>query len=212
MNTEVTRNFFTKLLACCLVMGAVSYFFVGPKMIQASDLQSSYQMQTLSISEGEQEIKAHADAVSDAMLDMQTISRQVIEDLTIDKDVQAHQLLQHSAVANGLTVTRVEPLRSAFSEVKTGYPEQIAKIEEKEFRIECQGPYGGIVTFIEEMQAGPGRTSIENFRIIATDAQSVSAIMTVKLVELIEVPQQLRMMPLEAVSAEQSTPEQGANP
>lgn len=193
MSNEVQRTFMIKLTGFSLGMGALAYFVVGPKVIQASDMQSQLAMQTQTIAQGERAFEQFEIPVAKANQSMRVITRQMLDDLQIDAAVQAHQVIQRLAVSNGLTVTRVEPLQSTFSEVMTGTPQQLAKVEEKIFRIECQGKFAGFVAFVDELQNGPGRASVSSLRMVPTGEGTVSVIMSVQIVELIEAPEQLVM-------------------
>lgn len=209
MSNDVQRSFFIKLVAFSLGMGAVGHFVVGPKVIEAADLNSQHKMQTNTIARGEQEILEQATQVAMAKESMQSVCDQILRDLMIDDSLQSHQIIQRSAVSNGLTVTRVEPLQAVFSEVKTGEPEQLAKLEEKIFRIECHGSFSGVVAFIEELQDGPGLASVSSFRMVPTADQAVSVMMSVKLIDLIEVPGQLKQMQSSTGSSIASPDSQG---
>lgn len=209
MSSEVQRKFFIKLFAFSLGMGAVGHFVVGPKVIEASERTYQLEVQSSTIAAGEIDIQRQAVEVAQAKESMRAVTDRMLEDLQIDSSIQSHQLLQRYAVSNGLTVTRVEPLQSTFSEVMTGFPEQRAKIEEKIFRIECQGSFAGIVAFIDELQDGPGRACLSSFRIMPSSEQSVSLMMTVKLIELVDVPGHIKQQADRAASAKQNSDTQG---
>ena len=209
MSNEVQRTFFIKLVAFSLGMGAVGHFFVGPKVIEAADLTTQLDDQISTIARGEKEIEQQAGQVAQAKESIQAVCDQILTDLQLDEKLQSHQLLQRTAVANGLTVTRVEPLQSLFNEVMTGEPKQLAKIEEKVFRIECQGNFAGVVAFIDELQRGPGRASVSSFRIVPSNDQAVNAMMNVKLIELIEAPEQLKTAHQSDASSTERSSSQG---
>lgn len=192
MNADIQRTFVGKLLVLGLITGSMSFFLVRPKSLAASELESQFQIQSESIALGERNLEQHADLVSRAIIDMRAARDAMLDDLALNDAEQSHQLLQRTAIENGLTVTRVEPLQSILDDVQTGSVDEKAAVEKKQFRLECNGTYSGVVDFIQEMQQGPRLAQIESFRMMPTSEQSVRAIMYINLLELVEYPQQLR--------------------
>lgn len=192
MNGDVKNTVLTRIVLVAAGAAAMSYFFVKPSSLTAAEMERVHDEQSEYIDLGEREMVKNIDQVEALVSNMRAARDAIVEDLTNDVPAQTHQQLQRLAVDRGLTVTRVEPTKSSIHEAKTGSPLQSFKVEEKEFRIECQGAFSGVVAFVDDIQRSPGQPRVSNFRMIPTDENRVRASVTINLIELIEFPEQMK--------------------
>ena len=114
----------------------------------------------------------------------------ILSDLRPLENQQSHRYIQHLAETNGLTVTRIDPLRSTTSDAETGATgDQKFSLESKDVRVEFNGPYSGVVTYFAQLRDGPHQADVESFRMVPTSKTAVRVSMQIKLHELSQVPE-----------------------
>lgn len=192
MNADLNKAIAARVALVAAGSVALSYFFVKPSSIAAAEMERVHDAHHEYIDLGEQEMASNADQVEALVSNMRAARDAIVNDLTNSVPAQTHQQLQRLAIDRGLTVTRVEPTKSSVHESKTGTPAQSVKIEEKEFRIECQGAFSGVVAFVDDIQRSPGQPRVSSFRMIPTDENRVRASVTINLIELIEFPEKMK--------------------
>ncbi len=188
MNADIKRTFMTGTLIACAGAAAISYFVVQPKVTTATEVRSELAREQEFIEKGEQEIASSSDRVDAMVAAMRDARDAMLGDLSNTDPTQSQQQLQRLANDRGLTVTRIEPVRSSFDEVKTGSPEQDARIEIKEYRVECRGAFNAVVAFIDDLQRGSGQPRVSSFRMVPADAERVRAVVSVEMLEMVDYP------------------------
>ncbi|MFG0314102.1 MAG: hypothetical protein ACF8LL_07945 [Phycisphaerales bacterium] len=191
MNTDTMKAYMVRVLALGCVCGAASFLFVRPVITRASDLQGERQSQLEFIEQGEEHIAQYEDDLRRAVSSTRASRDAMLRDLRSDPDMQDQQLFQRLASARGLTLTRVEPMRSKLADATLGSPEQKAEVERKDYRLECRGSYSGLVQFIDDIQSSNRQMQVISFRLVPTSGQRVKTTLNLSMVELKSYPESL---------------------
>lgn len=191
MSIDTMRAYMVRVLALGCVCGAASFLFVRPVMTRASDLQSERQSQLEFIERGEEHIAQHEEELLRAVSDTRASRDAILSDLRSDPDMQDQQLFQRLAASRGLTLTRVEPMRSKLADAKLGSPDRQAQVERKDYRLECRGSYSGLVQFIDDIQSSNRQMQVISFRLVPTSGQRVKTTLNLSMVELKSYPKSL---------------------
>lgn len=191
MNIDTMKAYMVRVLALGCVCGAASFLFVRPVIAKASDLQSERQSQLEFIEQGEEHIVQYEDELLRAVRDTRASRDAMLSDLRSDPDMQDQQLFQRLAATRGLTLTRVEPMRSKLADAKLGSPDRQAEVERKDYRLECRGSYSGLVQFIDDIQSNNRQMQVISFRLVPTSGQRVKTTLNLSMVELKSYPESL---------------------
>ncbi|CAN0561598.1 unnamed protein product, partial [Laminaria digitata] len=169
----------------------LSFAVLRPNTLHAGDMQIRVANQTQRVQEGDQQIKEHADQVQVAIANMEQVRARFLNELVVEDATRSYQYLQRTALAHGLTVTRIEPMRTGSESLNSTDPLDQASITTREFRIECDGPLSGLLEFFSLLRSGEFQIEIGSFKMVPTSSDSVRASMQVKCVELVQYPDEL---------------------
>jgi hypothetical protein len=189
MSQEVLKAFVIKLLGVSLLTAIAWYMAVKPQTDRLNELRITNATQMIEITQGEEAIADLSDKVIASEGQLDKIREEILVQLDMDQGTNAHKRLQESAELHNLTVTRIEPLRSSIATHK-GKSEDQAEIqlETKEFRIECVGPFGGIVGFLNDLSNGEQISKVDSFRIVPVSRAGARMIMQVSIFQFVDTP------------------------
>ena len=188
MNYDTQRSFFFRLGIVSLI-GAISWhILVGAKLEREQELKRTFASQTEAILQGEQEIERHADQLETSIERMQKVRDEMITHLDMVQSSKVHQILQDAAESYDLTVSRVEPVRMQTNKRVRKSDQSEIELGISEFRIECEGSYGGLVGFISELSNGTHLAKVGSFRIIPISNDSARMNIQVSVYQFAEAP------------------------
>ncbi len=189
MNQDNRRAFLLRLLVVTGAVFAARYTLVLPRVRQVGEMRQRFESQTRQAREGEKAIGAYSRQVGETVGNMSAVRDEMNQRLAPCESTQVHNRLQHAAEQNSLTVIRLEPMRSASAKGASGMVPDAAELRTDEFRIECTGPYQGIVAFLDELDSGPNLPRVTMFRMIPTSGDSARMVMQVSLHQLVKSPE-----------------------
>tara|TARA_A100001391_G_scaffold190385_1_gene162755 strand:+ start:1010 stop:1669 length:660 start_codon:yes stop_codon:yes gene_type:complete len=189
MNQDTMKSFFVKLGLISLAGAAGWHFLVGAELESERDLKLARQAQVHELTQGEKSIGLHARQVELSLDRMRGVRDELRVQLDAEHTMNMHEQLQTLAEYKGLTVTRIEPLRKRVEKLKRGAGLGKLELESQEFRVECEGPYSGVVEYIEELSNGASIAKISSFRMLPTSMESVRMILQVSAYEIGEFPE-----------------------
>ncbi len=191
MSVEIQRNTLFMIIATSAAAGLLSFLVIQPNSLRADELEQTAALQSDQIRIGERQIQQDEHQVQAAISTMENVRTQFLEEFTAEDSTRSYQYLQRTALHHGLTVTRIEPMRTGTDAIDTGDPLERAILTTREFRIECVAPYSGLVEFFQVLRAGEYQAEIVSFKVVPASAENVRVSMQVKCVELSEFPAEL---------------------
>lgn len=194
MNSEFAKSAMTRIVLVGVLAGAANYVLVRPKLTQASDIVHEQRNREVFLKQGEQVLYTENDQLKSRVVETAHTRDKVLEDLENSKGNQDQQQFQRLAGARGLTITRVEPIRSSSVKQFVGEGLVEAQAVKKEYRIECRGAFSGFVSLMSDMQSSNRRLSVTDFRLVPAGEDEVRVSMTVAMLELTEYPPLLKTM------------------
>ena len=190
MNQELQKQFVLKLFGVSLLAAGAWFYSVGPQSKKLQALNEKHLQQMNDVEHGEQMIQQYQSQVVDSVDQMSLIREKIFQQLDAKNEKNVHKALQDSAESFGLTVSRIEPLRTVDVSNKESDDSKIT-LETKEFRVECSGPFDGVVRYIEDISTSQTIAKVDSFRVIPVSSDHVRVILQVSTYELVELPQSL---------------------
>jgi|GEM_PF-6586387 len=191
MNQELQKNFLIKLIAVSAVLAATWFYVVGSQSKKLHTLTQQHVMQEHQVKQGEELITQYESQVENSVAQMNDVRTTIFEQLDVKQELNLHKLLQDSAESFGLTVARIEPLRTATSSNIEDDPKKLITLETHEFRVECSGPYDGIVRYIEDISTSMNMAKVDSFRVIPLTSDNARLILQATTYELIQYPESI---------------------
>lgn len=189
MTTAFIRAYFTKLTLIVVAMLTINHLAVRPKAHEMGEMMEEYRSQVEFIRAGQVQMKQNDQEIERFRQQVDSTRANILKDLGPDPSLFAHQRLQRYAKAHGLTVTRVEPMRSVIKQTNDdGVLTNPIAIDTKEFRMECHGAFHSVLALIAEIQGGPYNGQVTSFRMVPTNDDAVRVVMQVRLIELKQFP------------------------
>jgi hypothetical protein len=188
MSQDIQKSFLVRLIVISLIVSVAWYLIVGPQVIRVQEISEAHESQIEDISVGEEAINKHASQLTKSLQQMSEVRDQLILQFDVGHSSNYHKHLQEAAESHGLTVSRIEPLRTSVAKRESEKDQGDIKLESKEFRVECGGSYAGIVEYLEGLSNGPSVAKVSTFRIIPTSTNQARMIMQVSVYHLIETP------------------------
>lgn len=189
MNQDTMKSFFVKLGLISLVGAGGWYFLVGAQLEAEGELKLARDAQVSQLNQGEESIGLHARQVERSLERMRGVRDELRAQLDSANATNMHEHLQDLAEAKGLTVTKIEPLRKRIDKLKRGSGQAELELATQEFRLECDGPYAGIVGYIEELGSGSSISKVISFRMLPTSKETARMILQVSTYEIGEFPE-----------------------
>tara|TARA_R110002072_G_scaffold42064_21_gene118779 strand:+ start:23569 stop:24225 length:657 start_codon:yes stop_codon:yes gene_type:complete len=189
MNQDTMKSFFVKLGLISLAGAAGWHFLVGAELESERDLKLARDAQVRQLTQGEESIGLHAQQVERSLERMSEIRDELRAQLDSANGTNMHGHLQDLAEEKGLTVTKIEPLRKRIEKLKRGPGQAELELATQEFRVECDGPYSGIVDYLQELSGGSCITKVGSFRMLPTSKESARMILQVSTYELGAFPE-----------------------
>ena len=194
MTGDFTKVAMTRIVVVGILAGATNYLLVRPKLTQASDIMHEQHEREIYLREGEQVLDEEHVLLETRVIETAASRDSILQDLENTNGNQDQQHFQRLASARGLTITRVEPIRSSTSKQFLGEGLVEAEGTKKEYRIECRGAFSGFVSLLSDMQSSDRRLSVTDFRMVPAGEDEVRVSMTVGMFELNEYPPLLKSM------------------
>jgi hypothetical protein len=188
MSQEVLKAFVIKLLGVSLLAAIAWYMAVKPQTDRLNELRLTNATQMIEITQGEEAIASLSDKVIASESQLDKIREEILLQFDMDQGTNAHKRLQESAEQHYLTVTRIEPLRSSITTHKGKSDQGDVQLETKEFRVECVGPFGGIVGFLNDLSNGEQISKVDSFRIVPVSRAGARMIMQVSIFQFVDTP------------------------
>ncbi|MDF1808635.1 MAG: hypothetical protein P1U42_02975 [Phycisphaerales bacterium] len=188
MNQDIQKNFMIKLIGVSMVLAAIWFYFVGSQSKKLHSLTQQNVLQQNRVEQGEELISKYNSQVESSVAQMDEVRTKIFDQLSVEQEVNLHKLLQDSAESFGLTVARIEPLRTATSSNIEEDPEKMITLQTSEFRVECSGPYDGIVRYIEDISTSMNMAKVDSFRVIPVASDNARLILQASTYELTEYP------------------------
>jgi len=189
MNQDTMKSFFMKLGLISLAGAGGWYFLVGAQLEAEQEIKGARDAQVRHLTQGEESIGLHAEQVERSLERMRVVRDGLRAQLDSATATDMHGHLQDLAEAKGLTVTKIEPLRKRIDKLKRGPGQAELELATQEFRLECDGPYSGIVGYIQELSSGSSITKVGSFRMLPTSKETARMILQVSTYELGAFPE-----------------------
>ncbi len=209
MNSDITKNAAVRIAVVGLLVGAANFALVRPKLAEATEMKDEQSKRSLYLQQGEQVLVEEQDSLTERARDTAESRDKILLDLDASKGNQDQQQFLRLASARGLTITRVEPIRSSVT--KQGLGEGLTQAEAllKEYRIECRGAFSGFVSLLSDIQSSDRRLSVTDFRMVPAGENEARVSMTISLLELTEYPSILKTMLVEELEKPGMSQSQG---
>lgn len=188
MNRDIQKAFLLRLLIIAAIAFGARQVLVLPQVQRAQELADTYQIQSTQLAQGEQAIATHADEVSRSVQRMRRVRDTLSKQLVLSESTEIHKQLQNAAESHRLTVARVEPMRTTQEKRVSGQPPQDIRLEILDFRIECVGPFSGIVGYLQELAGEDHMAKVTSFRLVPISSDSAQVIMQLSVHQLLETP------------------------
>lgn len=188
MNHDTRRTFLLRLAGLTAIAIAARYTLVLPRVQRVEDLAQRLKAQAQEVEQGERAISLYASEVDESVQKMSAVRDDLADRLAVRESTQIHKRLQHGAENNRLTVSRIEPLKTSTSKAKASPGGADITLETLEFRVECVGPYAGIVGYLDDLASGPSMTKVTMFRMVPTSSDSARIILQVAIHQLVQTP------------------------
>jgi len=189
MNNEIQKSFVLKLAGLSIAAGLGWYTAVGPQLVRVQEAKQAQATQNNDISQGEEAIALFADQVQTSIDLMSDVQNMLTIQLDIDRATDAHKHLQDAAEANSLMVSRIEPLNTSTKKRISQVDMSFIELETREFRVECVGPYDGIIGYLSTLSNGPNIARINSFKLTPVSSQYAQLILQVSFYQLTDIPE-----------------------
>ena len=188
MNQDIQKTFITKLILAALGTGLVWYMTIGAKEKQVFDLEQVYISQMSEVTQGEDEMNKNKNATEYCVTQMCSIRDEMATQFDVNETVNARKHIQDAAEMYSLTVSRIEPLRSSLTKKKNKVDATEITIKTEEYRVECVGPFDGIVRYVDDLSNASQIAKVNSFRVIPVSSEYARMILQVSVYRLVEVP------------------------
>ncbi len=189
MNQDIQKTFITKLVLAALGTGLVWYMTIGAKEKQVYDLDQIYIAQMSEVTQGEDEMSKNESTIDYCMTQMCSIRDELATQFDVTETINARKHIQDAAEMYSLTVSRIEPLRSSLTKKKNKLDGTEITIKTEEYRVECVGPFDGIVRYVDDLSNSSQITKVNSFRVIPVSSEYARMILQVSVYRLVEVPE-----------------------
>ncbi|PCI09392.1 hypothetical protein COB72_06620 [bacterium] len=189
MNQDIQKIFITKLVLASLGTALVWYMTIGAKEKQVYDLEQIYIAQMSEVTQGEAEMSKNESMIDYCVTQMCSIRDELSTQFDVNETINARKHIQDAAEMYSLTVSRIEPLRSSLTKKKNKVDDTEITIKTEEYRVECVGPFDGIVRYVDDLSNSSQITKVNSFRIIPVSSEYARMILQVSVYRLVEVPE-----------------------
>lgn len=189
MSTEITRSQLSRVLVAGGLVSAASFVLVTPRMSEAGEQVARQSRQLEYIEQGESHIANYQADLQKLIESTQQTRDAMLDDLSPHPELKDQQLFQRYASDHGITLTRVEPMKSSPVTLELGSPEYLADMQRKAFRLEMRGAYSDVISYIDQLQSSTCRMRVTSFRAVPSGEQDVRCTLNVSMVELSSYPQ-----------------------
>lgn len=167
------------------------HLIVGPNKKDVHDLKQVYSAHLLEVSQGE-EMMLQSQVMVDACVSrMCSIRDDLLSQFKLDGTTDARKHIQESAEQFDLTISHIDPLRSTITRSDSKVSEDEIRLETKGFRVECVGPYNGLVQYIEDLSSTSHVAKVNSFRIIPVSRDTARMTLQVSVYHFEHVPETL---------------------
>ncbi len=105
-----------------------------------------------------------------------------------DTGTSLHNLINESASNNGVSVTRIESVSANQLVQKIQGTMGLVKGIHNTARVEIEGDYTSVVSFMHEVTSGPIQVSFTSFRFVPTDVEKVRVNIEISSIMLTSIP------------------------
>lgn len=189
MSLDIQRGFVFRLIAVSVIVSIAWMMIVGPRVHKVDEMNQVRHAQDQEIAAGEEAIGHYSSRLGVSMERMSRVRDHLVSQLDASQSSNTHKLLQDSAESHDLTVSRIEPMRTTLAKSISDIDQSEIHLETKEFRVECAGPYAGIVGYLEDLSSDSNMAKASTFRIIPVGKDNARMIVQVSIYQLIEIPE-----------------------
>ncbi len=191
MNQETQKQFAIKLLLISGVGCLVWNFMVKPAIERVAQQERVVESHNDQIAA----YKKHVDQ-NEAESSLQTASqlKAILESMTSaivarDSDTSLHSILNSAAEQSGVSITKIDSVKAG--EVKSMAPnsDQWVKGINQTVRIELDGLYGSVMTFIEHIDSNQIPMVFTSLRVVPTGMETVRVNAEINSVMLTSIPE-----------------------
>ena len=190
MNTETRRQAFFKLVLVSGVSCIGWMLLVNPKIREIKDQNQTIRAHKELIAEYEQRIGTYDSQEDvDVQEQLQELHGLMSSSSPVgDSGTTFHNLINETAGKNGVSVSRIESMNTnLLSQKIEGTMNSIEGVHSV-VRVEIEGEYGSVVSFMRDMVSGPEIVSFMSFRFIATGEETVRVNAEINSILLTSIP------------------------
>ncbi len=193
MNAEIQKNVLIRIVLVACAFCLAWYFLVNPKAQQVHEQRETVAQYEQMIMAYQSEVGS-LDSVESKQVEIQLqthLDRFQGMINTGDPGTKLHTIINESAGANDVSVSRIETVNSRELHKRSQQINGEIKGIAHSIRIEVEGMFGSVVAFMDQVASNPMQVEFTSFRMIPMGHQNVRVNAELNTVMLTSIPTDL---------------------
>ncbi|MBL4810616.1 MAG: hypothetical protein JKY43_11235 [Phycisphaerales bacterium] len=190
MNLETRKQIVFKVILVSGVACIGWLYLVKPAILEVDNQNQTVKAHQELIVEYEQRIGTYD---SQESIDVQVKLQNLLDKMTSDlpagsSGTSLHNLINEAAGKNGVSVSKIESLNTTQLDQEIEGTTSSVEGVQNVVRVEIEGEYGSVITFMHDVVSGPEQVSFMSFRFLAIGEESVRMNAEINSVMLTSIP------------------------